>query len=121
MLEAAVDAARRRSSSTDAISRFTTAAYTATPHTASAASRAPVYHAVRRPWMLRRIRSICFGGAQLVPLAAARANQRFLAGKIHLAPETLHVHIDHVGERIVVLVPHVFGDVGATDDGAGAG
>src|SRR6185369_8718002 len=57
---------------------------------------------------------------QLIPLAAPRPDQRVRARAIELAAQPLDVDIDDVGDRIVVLVPHVLGDVGAADDVAGA-
>ena len=49
---------------------------------------------------------------QLIAFAAARADQRLaIAGSIELAPQPLHVDVDDVRQRIVVLVPDVLGDV----------
>ena len=41
-------------------------------------------------------------------------------GIVQLAAQPLDVDVDDVGERVVVLVPDVLGDVGAADDLAGA-
>src|SRR5215510_1260441 len=39
---------------------------------------------------------------------------------IYFAPQPLHVDLDQIGEGIEVLLPDVFGDLGAADDLAGA-
>src|SRR5438093_8616761 len=57
---------------------------------------------------------------QLVSFAAPSSNQRFCAAPIELPPEPLHVYIDYVRQRIVVLVPDMLGNVRAADDVAGA-
>ena len=57
---------------------------------------------------------------ELIALAAPRADQRLGSGAIELAPQPLHVDVDDVRQRIVVLVPDVLGDVRAADDVARA-
>src|SRR4030095_13991187 len=39
---------------------------------------------------------------------------------VYLAPQPLHVDFDQIGERIEILLPDVFGDLGAADYLAGA-
>jgi hypothetical protein len=52
---------------------------------------------------------------ELVALSAAGADQRRTVTAIELTAKTLDVNIDNVGERVVVLVPDVLGDVRAAD------
>ena len=43
----------------------------------------------------------------LVAFTATRMNQVQLARSIHLAPEPLNVHLNQIGKRIIILVPHM--------------
>ena len=59
------------------------------------------------------------GLQELISLAAAGADDRGRFRIVELAAEPLHVDVDDVGKRVVVLVPDVLGDVGAADDVSG--
>src|SRR5213594_1406004 len=56
---------------------------------------------------------------QLIPLAAARPDDRRRARTVQLAPEPLNVNVYDVRHRVVMLVPDVLGNVPAADNGAG--
>src|SRR5262249_56388320 len=56
----------------------------------------------------------------LIALASARADRGLGARLLDLAPQPLDVDVDDVRQRIVVLVPHVLGDVASAHDVAGA-
>ena len=78
--------------------------------------RAPAtYQMVRRARRERRAHGSSSRG-QLIALAAPRPDQRLAPGRIELPAQPLHVDIDHVRDRVVVLVPDVLGDVAAADD-----
>src|SRR6186997_2403634 len=50
-----------------------------------------------------------------VALSASRRDQRRLAGAVELSPQPLHVDIDDIRERIVLIVPDMLGDITAPD------
>src|SRR5258708_693437 len=74
------------------------------------------YHSVNLSRMLLNIREVGNLGRQHVTLAASRVNQRLIRPVINLPPETLYVDVDDVRKGIEVLVPNVFGNLGATQN-----
>src|SRR5262245_46424002 len=58
-------------------------------------------------------------GAKAVPHPAHGVDQRRLEAVIHLASQPPHQDLEHVGERVMVVVPHVRRDRGPSHDGAG--
>src|SRR6185295_12249408 len=56
---------------------------------------------------------------ELITFAPPRPNQRVRSGPIELPAQPLHVDVDNVRQRIMMLVPHVLGNVRAADDIAG--
>ena len=54
-------------------------------------------------------------GDQLIAFAAPRPDHGLRRAVIELAAQPLHVHVDDVRDGVVVIVPDVFGDIGAGD------
>src|SRR5881409_1824327 len=74
------------------------------PSRARIDTKIPAYHAVSRS---RRRASDCISaasGAEPVPGAAQRRDQLRLEAVIDLAPQARDEHLEHVGERVVVVV-----------------
>ena len=67
-----------------------------------------------------RVRLRFRGCSKLVPRAAPGPNDRLASRTIELPAEPLDMHVDHIRQRIVVVVPDVLGDVAAADDVPGA-
>src|SRR4029453_7858559 len=81
----------------------------------SVASITRLYQRVRRVRIVSVTRSV-LAGDEGVPFAAERPDHRLALRIVDLPPQSLHVDVDHVRERIVRSVPHVFGDLGPADD-----
>src|SRR5882762_2670369 len=74
------------------------------------------YHSVNLTRMLLNIREVGNLGREHVTLAPSGVDQRLLRAVINLPAETLYIDVDDVGKGIEVLVPNVFGNLGATQD-----
>src|SRR5438445_80458 len=85
------------------------------PRSARTNVKTPAYHAVRYS---RRRASGCISEpsrAEAVARAAQRRDQLGLEAVVDLAAQSRHEHLQHVHERIVVVVPHVRRDRGAIE------
>src|SRR2546421_2079068 len=80
------------------------------PRTARTTTRIVVYQAVRRTRIGSRRTS-----TDPVPDAPCGADQRPVEGAFQLAPQVPDVDVHHVGQPVVVVVPHVFQDLPAVD------
>src|SRR5260370_19152681 len=90
---------------------------TAALNTARASTSSTEYQTVKR---VRSESCTAVPLYQLIALSAPRANQGRPIGVVELPAEPLDVDVDDVRKRVVVLVPHVLGDVGAAHDVASA-
>src|SRR2546429_3930149 len=68
--------------------------------------RTPAYHSVSRT-RSRSSDGIMSSRAQPIARAADRRDQLRLEAIIDLAAQPANQHLEHIGERIVVVVPHV--------------
>src|SRR5438552_4026910 len=85
------------------------------PSSASTRLNTPAYHAVS---CSRSRASGCITGtssAEPVARAPQRRDQLRLEAVVDLASQAAHEHLEHVGEGIVVVIPHVRGDGGAVE------
>src|SRR2546428_3245683 len=85
------------------------------PRRARTSVKTPAYHAVS---CSRRRASGCISEAsraEAVARAAQRRDQLGLEAVVDLAAQSRHEHLEHVDERIVVIVPHVRRDRGAVE------
>src|SRR3989454_5782487 len=85
------------------------------PSSASTRVNTPAYHAVS---CSRRRASGCITGtssAEPVARAPQRRDQLRLEAVVDLAAQAAHEHLQHVGEGVVVVVPHVRGNGGAIE------
>src|SRR5437588_9619921 len=85
------------------------------PRTTSTSTSTPAYQAVN--WSRRRASGSISGGSRTEPVARApqRRDQLGLEPVVDLAPQAPHQHLQHVGEGIVIVVPHVRRDRGAVE------
>src|SRR6185436_20507200 len=58
---------------------------------------------------------LSMNSAEDVALSAACRDQRRLAGAVELSPQPLHINVDDVRERIVLIVPDMLGDIAPPD------
>src|SRR6266545_5697844 len=85
------------------------------PRSRTISVRTPAYHSVRRS--RSRSRDCVMSGSRPQPVARAadRRDQFGLEAVVDLGPQAAHEHLEHVGERIVIVVPDVRGDGRAID------
>src|SRR5437016_1131322 len=85
------------------------------PNNTSTSTSTPAYHAVN--WSRRRASGSISdrSRAEPVPRAPQRRDQLGLEPVVELAAQAPHQHLEHVGEGVVIVVPHVRRDGGAIE------
>src|SRR5689334_175475 len=112
--KASVDSSRKRSSRRPAA--CSSQRSVAIAKVASMTARIAVCQSASRPRMLSSISaSLLVALREDVARAAARVDER-RAAAVHLAAEARHADVDRIGAGIVIVVPDVRADVGASDD-----
>src|SRR5229473_148686 len=98
--------------------RCPTAKNSPPPSSARIDTKIPAYHAVSRS---RRPASDCISaasGTEPVAGPAQRSNQLRLEAVVDLASQPSDQHLEQVGKRVMVVVPHMRGNGGAVEDAA---
>src|SRR5918998_5081043 len=80
---------------------------------AAATTNAPMYATVRRNGM--DAMSLVSAVTDHVPRSAYSMQKRLGKALVDLAPQPRDVHVDHIGLRIEIIVPHVLQQHGARD------
>src|SRR5205807_7244053 len=85
------------------------------PRRASTSTKTPAYQAVS--WRRSRASGCITGTSRPEPVsrAAQRCDQLRLEAVVDLAAQAADQHLEHVGEGVVIVVPHVCRDRGAIE------